>query len=68
MPGPEAHIVALYQFATDKHLNRVLDRGVAALQWPVGWAEIEQACLRRFTLQPPAGRAHGARGGSPMSN
>ena len=42
---PETRIVALYQFATDKHLNRLRDRGVAALQWPVGWAEIEQACF-----------------------
>ena len=41
---PEAHIVALYQFATDKHLKRVREHGVTALQWPVGWAEIEQAC------------------------
>ncbi len=42
---PEARIVALYQFATDKHLERVLERGVTALRWPVAWAEIEQACL-----------------------
>ncbi len=42
---PEARVVALYQFATEKHLNRVRDHGIAALQWPVGWAEIEQACL-----------------------
>lgn len=42
---PEARIVALYQFATDKHLKRVREHGVTALQWPVGWPEIEQACL-----------------------
>ncbi len=48
---PEARIVVLYQFATDKHLNRVRDQGVTALQWPAGWAEIEHACLAG-TLPP----------------
>ena len=42
---PDARIVVLYQFATEKHLKRVGDRGVTALQWPVSWAEIEHACL-----------------------
>ena len=42
---PEARIVALYQFATEKHLTRVLEQGVTALQWPLGWPEVEQACL-----------------------
>ena len=50
-------VVALYQFATEKHLNRVRDHGVEALQWPVGWAEIEQACLAGATRPLRAGRA-----------
>lgn len=41
---PEARIVALYQFVTDKHLNRVREHGVTALQWPLSWPEIESAC------------------------
>lgn len=42
---PEARVVALYQFATEKHLNRVRDHGVTALPWPLSWPEIENACL-----------------------
>ena len=41
---PDVRIVALYQFATDKHLKRVLEQGVTALQWPLGWPQIEHAC------------------------
>ena len=41
---PDARIVALYQFATEKHLNRVLEQGATALEWPLGWPEIEHAC------------------------
>ena len=42
---PDARIVALYQFATEKHLKRVLEHGAAALPWPLSWPEIENACL-----------------------
>ncbi len=52
---PGVRILALYQFAADKHLQRVRDHGVEALQWPVGWAAIEQACL--------AGTGHPLRAG-----
>ena len=41
---PDARIVALYQFATEKHLNRVLEQGATVLEWPLDWPEIEHAC------------------------
>ncbi len=47
---PEVRIVALYQFATEKHLNRVLERGIMALEWPLGWPEIERACQSGIDL------------------
>ena len=53
---PNVRVVALYQFGTDKHLQRVRDHGVTALQWPAGWADIEQACLAGALRPLRAGR------------
>jgi len=41
---PSARIVALYQFATPKHLVAVQELGIPTLQWPVSWQQIEHAC------------------------
>ncbi len=41
---PDAHIISLYQFATDKHLSAVEELGVPTLRWPVTWLEVEHAC------------------------
>lgn len=41
---PEARLVAVYQFATPKHLAAVQEMGIPTLQWPVGWQQIEHAC------------------------
>ena len=41
---PGARIVALYQFATPKQIALTQEQGIATLQWPVSWQEIEHAC------------------------
>ena len=41
---PGARIVALYQFATPKQIALTQELGIATLQWPVSWQEIEHAC------------------------
>lgn len=41
---PEARIVALYQFATPKQIALTQELGIATLQWPLSWQEIEHAC------------------------
>lgn len=41
---PAARVVAVYQFATPKHLDAVQAAGIPALTWPVAWQEIEHAC------------------------
>lgn len=41
---PQARLVAVYQFATPKHLAAVQEMGIPTLQWPVSWQQIEHAC------------------------
>lgn len=40
---PDAHIVALYQFATANNVSAVEERGIPTLKWPAPWPEIESA-------------------------
>ncbi len=41
---PDARIVAIYQFATPRHLADVQEMGIPTLPWPTSWREIEHAC------------------------
>jgi DNA-binding transcriptional MerR regulator len=54
---PRARLVALYQFATPKHLAAVQERGIPTLAWPCGWQDIEHACTSTAGLPLRAGRA-----------
>jgi DNA-binding transcriptional MerR regulator len=54
---PHARLVALYQFATPKHLAAVQERGIPTLAWPCAWQEIEHACTTTAGLPLRAGRA-----------
>lgn len=54
---PDARIVALYQFATPKHLAAVQELGMPALQWPLPWAEIEHACATSAGMPLRAARS-----------
>jgi DNA-binding transcriptional MerR regulator len=54
---PRARLVALYQFATPKHLAAVQERGIPTLAWPCSWQDIEHACTSTAGLPLRAGRA-----------
>lgn len=54
---PDARVVAIYQFATPKHLAAVQELGIPTLQWPVGWAEIEHAAATTAGMPLRAARA-----------
>jgi MerR family transcriptional regulator, light-induced transcriptional regulator len=54
---PHARIVALYQFATPKHLVAVQELGIPTLQWPTTWQEIEHACATSAGTPLRAARA-----------
>jgi len=54
---PDARLVALYQFATPKHLGAVESLGIPALRWPASWSEIEHACATTAGLPLRAARA-----------
>jgi len=54
---PEARIVALYQFATPKHLVAVQELGIPTLQWPTTWQQIEHACATSAGTPLRAARA-----------
>ncbi|MEZ5557302.1 MAG: MerR family transcriptional regulator [Pseudomonadales bacterium] len=54
---PNARIVALYQFATPKHLAAVQEAGIPTLAWPAGWQEIEHACATSAGMPLRAARA-----------
>ncbi len=41
---PNSRIVAIYQFATPKHIAATQELGVPTLNWPTSWQEIEHAC------------------------
>ncbi|MCH8142945.1 MAG: hypothetical protein IH908_15255, partial [Proteobacteria bacterium] len=41
---PKSRIVAIYQFATAKHIAATQELGVPTLNWPTSWQEIEHAC------------------------
>jgi DNA-binding transcriptional MerR regulator len=58
---PQARIVAVYQFATPRHLAAVQDSGIPTLQWPAAWLEIEHACATTVGLPLRAPRAAGRR-------
>ena len=54
---PEARLVALYQFATPKHLAAVQEQGIPTLTWPAAWREIEHACATTAGMPLRAARA-----------
>ncbi|MDZ7670598.1 MAG: MerR family transcriptional regulator [Gammaproteobacteria bacterium] len=54
---PGARVVALYQFATPRHLHAVQEMGVPTLQWPTSWTEIEHACATTAGMPLRAARA-----------
>ena len=54
---PAARIVAVYQFATPKHLTDVQELGIPTLTWPTSWQEIEHACATTAGLPLRAARA-----------
>jgi MerR family transcriptional regulator, light-induced transcriptional regulator len=54
---PAARIVALYQFATPKHLAAVQELGIPTLQWPATWQQIEHACATSAGAPLRAARA-----------
>jgi len=54
---PEARIVALYQFATPKHLGAVESLGIPTLRWPASWTEIEHACATTAGMPLRAARS-----------
>lgn len=54
---PDARLVAIYQFATPRHLAEVQERGIPALPWPVDWPEIEHACATTAGMPLRAARA-----------
>jgi DNA-binding transcriptional MerR regulator len=54
---PDARVVAIYQFATPKHLAAVQELGIPTLQWPVSWAEIEHAAATTAGMPLRAARA-----------
>jgi MerR family transcriptional regulator, light-induced transcriptional regulator len=54
---PDARIVALYQFATPKHLVAVQELGIPTLQWPTSWQQIEHACATSAGTPLRAARA-----------
>ncbi len=54
---PQARLVALYQFATPKHLAAVQERGIPTLPWPTGWQDIEYACATTAGMPLRAARA-----------
>lgn len=54
---PDARIVALYQFATPKHLGAVESLGIPTLRWPTSWNEIEHACATTAGMPLRAARS-----------
>jgi DNA-binding transcriptional MerR regulator len=54
---PDARIVALYQFATPKHLGAVESLGIPTLRWPASWQEIEHACATTAGMPLRAARS-----------
>jgi MerR family transcriptional regulator, light-induced transcriptional regulator len=54
---PQARIVALYQFATPRHLVAVQELGIPTLQWPTTWQQIEHACATSAGTPLRAARA-----------
>jgi DNA-binding transcriptional MerR regulator len=54
---PKARIVAIYQFATPKHLADVEELGIPTLPWPTSWTEIEHACATTAGMPLRAARA-----------
>ena len=54
---PETRLVAVYQFATEGQIATVEDLGVPALQWPLGWPDIERACTSEAGLPLRAARS-----------
>jgi MerR family transcriptional regulator, light-induced transcriptional regulator len=54
---PQTRIVAVYQFATPKHLAAVQSLGIPALAWPAAWTEIEYACATSAGMPLRAARA-----------
>ena len=54
---PDAHIVAVYQFATPRHLADVQGLGIPTLPWPTSWREIEHACATSAGMPLRAARA-----------
>jgi DNA-binding transcriptional MerR regulator len=54
---PDARIVAVYQFATPRHIADVQGLGIPTLTWPVSWQEIEHACATTAGMPLRAARA-----------
>jgi MerR family transcriptional regulator, light-induced transcriptional regulator len=54
---PDARVVAVYQFATPKHLSAVSELGVPTLAWPASWLDIEHACATSAGAPLRAARA-----------
>ena len=54
---PGARIVAIYQFATPRHLADVQELGIPTLSWPTTWQEIEHACATTAGMPLRAARA-----------
>lgn len=54
---PKSRIVAIYQFATPRHLSDVQELGIPTLPWPTSWREIEHACATTAGMPLRAARA-----------
>ncbi len=54
---PDARIVALYQFATPRHLADVQELGIPTIPWPTSWQEIEHAAATTAGMPLRAARA-----------
>lgn len=57
---PDAHVVALYQFATTGQIAEVEERGIPTLKWPAPWRDIEHAAAS-FPRRRRAGGGSGRR-------
>ena len=54
---PKSRIVAIYQFATAKHIAATQELGVPTLNWPTSWQEIEHACATTAGMPLRAARS-----------
>ncbi|MEM6999847.1 MAG: MerR family transcriptional regulator [Pseudomonadota bacterium] len=54
---PEANLVVVYQFATEKTLTELQSSGQQTLKWPLSWTELEHVAIAEMGL---AGRTDGA--------